>query len=190
VSEEPNLKSHLETYREYLHLLGRTQLDERLAAKVDLSGVVQQTLLEGHKQQADWFSMDSSERSAWIRRIFTNNLLDEIRRYRTQARDARREHSLETSLESSVARLNSLIPAETSTPSQRAIRDEQAVLLANAMAKLPDDQRIAIELHHLQEMPLADVGLRMQRSKGAIAALIFRGMRKLHQLLKDSAGDE
>jgi hypothetical protein len=38
-------------------------------------------------------------------------------------------------------------------------------------------------------MPLADVGHRMQRSKGAVAALIFRGMRTLHHLLKESVGD-
>ena len=42
----PAAQSPAEKYRQYLHLLARMQLAPALAGKVDLSGIVQQTLWE------------------------------------------------------------------------------------------------------------------------------------------------
>ena len=63
---------------------------------------------------------------------------------------------------------------------------EDGLRLANALACLPSAQREAIELHHLQELPLAEISQRMKRSKGAVAALIFRGTTRLKELLGTS----
>ena len=171
----------LEDYREYLGMLGRLQLDDALAGKVDLSGVVQMTLLEAG--QAGWTDVSENDRVPWLRRIFANNLLDEIRKFRTQARDVEREHSIHQAMEQSASRVNQWLVAGQSSPSQRAIRQEQEVRLAKALSCLPAAQREAIELHHLKGMPLDEIGQRMNRHKGAVAALIYRGTRRLRQLL-------
>lgn len=173
----------LELYRDYLGLLGRLQLDDQLCGKVDVSGVVQMTLLEAH--QGSWLQIADGERLAWLRRVFSNNMLDEIRKYRTLARDVDREQSLQQAMDHSASRLNAWIASDLSSPSQKAIQNEQALRLARALACLPSPQREAIELHHLQGLPLDKIGSRMNRTKGAVAALIFRGTTKLRELLSD-----
>ena len=54
-----------------------------------------------------------------------------------------------------------------------------------ALQKLPPDQRRAIELHHLEDQSLAEAAQQMQRSKDAVIGLLFRGLRKLRQLLAE-----
>jgi RNA polymerase sigma-70 factor (ECF subfamily) len=175
--------TELEKYREYLGLLGRLQLDEKLAGKVDVSGVVQMTLLEASRSQ--WANLSDEDRGRWLRRIFADNLLDEIRKYRTQARDVLREQSLDRAMEQSASRLNRWLASDQSTPSRKAIRAEEEMRLAKALACLPSAQREAIELHHLRGLPLKDIGARMKRTKGAVAALIFRGTTRLRELLSN-----
>ena len=179
----------LEQYREYLGLLGRLQLDQQLVAKVDVSGVIQITMLEAYQNASAWSSLGDEERLVWLRRVFANNLLDEIRRYRAQSRDVGRELNLEQAMETSALRLNLLLVDPGSSPSQKAMRSEQALRLAKAMGCLNPLQREAIELHHLQGMKLADVGARMNRDKRAIAALIYRGTKRLKELLSNAEQD-
>jgi RNA polymerase sigma-70 factor (ECF subfamily) len=174
----------LERFRDYLHLLARMQLDGRWRGKVDVSGVVQQTLWEAH-QALPRLPAGDAPRAAWLRRILTNNLADEVRKLGTAARDVSRERSLEVSVEESSSRIEAWLAAVESSPSQRVEREEQLLRLAAALAQLPEDQRRAVELHHLQGCPLVEVAEQIKRSKGATAQLLFRGLKKLRQFLEE-----
>jgi RNA polymerase sigma-70 factor (ECF subfamily) len=172
-------------YRDYLLLLARLQTARGWRAKVDLSGVVQQTIYEaslaGAAPSAD------GEYLAWLRRLLGNNLRDELRKCGAEKRDARREQSLEAALEASSSDLARLLAAPQSrrgSPSAKAIRAEQLVALAEAIGRLPEEQRTAIERHHLQGAALAEIAAEMQRSKEAVASLIYRGLTRLRNELK------
>jgi RNA polymerase sigma-70 factor (ECF subfamily) len=173
-----DLGRHLDGFREYLHLLARLQLRAPLTAKIDLSGVVQQTLLDAFRAR-DGFPSEGAQQVAWLRRALANNLTDEIRRLGPRGRLGPREQSLEQALEASSVRLEAWLACEDPTPGCAAIRHEQLARLAEALLTLADDQRAAVEMHHLQGLPLADVGRRLGRSREAVAGLVFRGLKKL-----------
>jgi RNA polymerase sigma-70 factor (ECF subfamily) len=177
----------LDGFREYLRLLARLQLRANLAGKIDLSGVVQQTLLEAYKAR-DGFPSDPPQQVVWLRRALAHNLTDEIRRLGSRGKERVEEHSLEQALEASSARLEAWLAREESTPGREAVQNEQLARLAEALLQLPDDQRRAVELHHLQGLSLADVGEHLDRSREAVAGLVFRGLKKLRTLLSETRG--
>jgi RNA polymerase sigma-70 factor (ECF subfamily) len=184
--ESGDSRRTLERFREYLALLVRLQLDPRLQGKVDLSGVVQQTLLEAHHAMDRLSAMPEPQQAAWLRKALAHNLTDEVRKLKAASRDVARERSLEVALEESSARLEAWLATEQSSPAQQAIRNEQLLDLAAALAELPTDQQRAIELHHLKGLSLAEVAAQMARSKGAVAKLLYRGLEKLHARLAEA----
>jgi RNA polymerase sigma-70 factor (ECF subfamily) len=182
-----DLGQHLDGFRAYLRLLARLQLRANLARKIDLSGVVQQTLLEAY-QARDAFPPDVAQQAAWLRRALANNLTDEIRKLGSRGKQRVEEQSLEQALEASSVRLEAWLASEESTPGRRAVHREQLSLVAEALLQLPDDQRRAIEMHHLQGLPLAEVGQCLGRSREAVAGLVFRGLKTLRALLVEKRG--
>jgi RNA polymerase sigma-70 factor (ECF subfamily) len=177
----------LEQFRDYLTLLARQQMKGRLRGKVDVSDVVQQTLLEAHRAQDHLEPLGDAQKAGWLRQALANNLADELRKLAAGKRDVDRERSLQTALEQSASRLEGFLAAEQSTPSRGAERAEQMLRVARALNELPEAQRQAIELHHLQGLPLLEVAAAMALSKPAVAGLLHRGLKKLRALLADGA---
>jgi len=176
----------LQRFREYLHLLARLQLDLRWQGKIDLSGVVQETLLEAHRAWAQLSQWDEAQQSAWLRTALAHNLADEVRKLGSARRDVTRERSLNQALEESSARLESWLADEHSSPNDLAERNEQMLALAAALAQLVPDQRTAVELRHLHGCTLEQIARQMERRKDAAAKLLFRGLKRLRQLLDAS----
>lgn len=175
----------LEAYREYLRLLVRLQLGSFLRAKLDASDIVQQVMLHAHENRSQFRGGTEAEWLGWLRTILANTLAMTARRFDTQSREVSRERSLEAELDLSSARLESLLAADQSSPSERVVRVEEVLNLARALAQLPEDQRRVVELHHLRGLSVADVAQEMERTRPAIVGLLFRGLKRLRELLRD-----
>jgi RNA polymerase sigma-70 factor (ECF subfamily) len=175
----------LERFRAYLILLARLEIAPRLRDKVDLSGVVQQTLLEAHQGLINYPGGPKTEAeiTAWLRSILSHNLADVLRKLTTRKRDVRREWSLEQALDQSTSRLEQWLTVDQSSPSQRVMRQEEILRMAASLATLPEGQRRAIELHHLQGWPLAEIAAELSTTKAAVAGLLHRGLKNLRMQL-------
>jgi RNA polymerase sigma-70 factor (ECF subfamily) len=174
----------LEMYRRYLALLARVQIGQRLQGKVDASDVVQDTFLEAHKNFATFRGGSEGEFLRWLRQILAANMADLLRRYLgTKGRDVRLEREIENAFDQSSVLLDRGLVAPQSSPSQQAVRREQAVLLADALAQLPDDYREALVLRHLEGLTFPEVAARMGRSLDSVEKLWMRGLARLRQIL-------
>lgn len=175
----------LELYRNYLHLLARTQIDLHLERRASASDVVQQTFLEAYRDFRQFRGATEGELLAWLRRILLNNLSELIEReVLTAKRDLRREVVLDD-LESSAAGVETALRSQWTSPTSRARRRETAAIVADRLAQLPDAQREVIVLRNIEGLSFEEVAQRMDRSSGAVRMLWLRALHRLRELLRE-----
>jgi RNA polymerase sigma-70 factor (ECF subfamily) len=174
----------LELYRRYLTLLARMQIGQRLQGKVDEEDLVQETFLEAHRNFGRFQGTSEGQFVCWLRQILATQLADLLRRYLgTQGRDIRLEREIADAFDRSSILLDRGLIAVQSSPSQQAVRREQSVLLADALAELSDDYREVIILRHLEGLTFPQVAQRMERTLDSVEKLWMRALVQLRQLL-------
>ena len=175
----------LGAYRDYLRILARLQMHGRLRGKLDASDIVQQTILQAHDRRDQFRGGTEAEWLGWLRAILANVLGSITREFDAAARNVRRELSLETELERSSVRLEQLLAVDQSSPSGVAVRSEELLRLTEALMQLPDDQRSAVELHHLKGLTVAEVAKELDRTRPAVVGLLFRALKRLRELFRE-----
>lgn len=174
----------LDGYRNYLGLLARVGVGRRLRGKADEADAVQDALLAAGRDFPAFRGATEPELTAWLRRILSRAVANLARRYAgTGKRDVGLERSLAADLDRSSQALDLGLAARQSSPSQRAARREQAVLLADALAALPPDHREVVVLRNLEDLPFPAVAARMGRSEDAVKKLWARALKGLRRVL-------
>lgn len=171
-------------FRGYLVVLARSGLARDLCGRLDASDVVQQTLLEAHRDHASFRGRTVREQLVWLRQILSHNLVNAGRDLRRAKRDIAREQSLDAALERSSIRLEHWMAAQTSSPSNRAWVAERTLRVAEALASLPDDVQEVIVLRHCEELGLEEIGARIGVSRNTVARRLREGLAALRQTLE------
>lgn len=168
--------------RSYLGLMARAQVESWLRVKVDASDLVQQTLLEAHRDFARFQGGSQQEWLAWLRRILARNAADFVRQYRGAAKRAvRREVPFATESGMHGGAPEPAAPVET--PSEEFFHVEEELRISAALETLPPDYQEVIFLRNLQRLPFDEVARRMDRSRPATQMLWFRALKKLRAAL-------
>jgi RNA polymerase sigma-70 factor (ECF subfamily) len=173
----------LDRYREYLRLLARLEMDPRLRAELDPSDLVQQTLLKAHAALPSFRGDSEQQLGAWLRSILVNTLRDAVRDYNRRGGD--KACSLEGAIDQSSARLEIWLRDNDLSPGSVAARNEQLLLLADALARLPENQRQVLELRHLRGLSVAQVAEQIGRTREAVIGLLYRGLVRLRAVLRE-----
>ena len=142
-----------------------------LGDPAEAEDVAQETFLRVWKAAGRWQS-GQARVSSWVCRIALNLCYDRLRKRREVLTDTIPERA-------------------DSAPGQdvRMERAESGNRVADAVSRLPDRQRQALELVHFQEMSNIDAAEIMSVSVDALESLLARGRRKLKAMLLGDAPD-
>jgi RNA polymerase sigma-70 factor (ECF subfamily) len=175
-------------YRPYLRVICALQLPRLCQRREDASDIVQHTLVDAMQGLSEFRGETEVAFEAWTARLLERNILQSMRRHTAEKRDIRRETIDWDPLDSAQLVWHSIAGTGTS-PESMIFRGEAALDLALALEKLPEDQRLAVELRYLGQQPLQAIAKYMAKTTGAVAGLIRRGVENLRDVLPPQLGE-
>jgi RNA polymerase sigma-70 factor, ECF subfamily len=172
----------LELYRPVLRIIAEQMIGSGLRRREDASDIVQRSVLEAYAAFDQFRGASEAEFSAWLKQILRRNVTNLVRDNRAAKRDLRREQYLDAAENS--CGVTWMQPAgRGTTPSQCVIRAEAALNLAQALEELPEAQRDALRMRHLEGLGIDEIAGAMDKTPAAVAGLIRRGLQTLRERL-------
>ena len=175
--------AEFEQFRNTLLMLARSLLARQRRADIEASDLVQESMLEAHRDRHKCTANTDAEKFAWLRQILQNNFLDAYNKAHAGKRDVARK-ALEADLSGSFAGLDALLVASQTSPSEGANRNEQLTQLADALEQLPEQQRTVIMLKDLNGLTLKEVSDELDMTIPVVAGHLYRGRQRLMELMK------
>jgi RNA polymerase sigma-70 factor (ECF subfamily) len=175
-----------ERHRDAVRRMIELRLDRAVAARVDASDVVQETLLEASRRLAEYVKDPAMPFHLWIRHIARDRVIDAHRRHRAAGRrSVDREQRLEAlpcSSQSSIQLLHQL-QAEGLTPAAQAIRAEMLQRFELALGEMGEDDREILLMRHVEQLSNQEVARALELTEPAASMRYLRALRRLRELL-------
>jgi RNA polymerase sigma-70 factor (ECF subfamily) len=147
-----------------------------LRAKLDVSDLLQEVRARILRAEASFEGRTEAEERRYVQKTIDAVTNETIRTFDRAKRRTDRESQLPGALAS-----------DHTSPTQRAVRNELLDRLAEALGALPPEQRLAIELKHLEGLSLSATAARMGSTGPAAAGLLRRGLKTLRERLGGDA---
>jgi RNA polymerase sigma-70 factor (ECF subfamily) len=173
-------------YERHEPLLRRTihrRLSGIIRRKVAESDVIQMAYLGVHQSLDRFSNRGRGSFKAWLEQIVEHRVQDVVRRYA-----ATRKRSVDREVTASRPVDPARFPGTQPTPSAVAVGEELKRAVAEAVEKLPPDQRHVLELVQGEGLTLAEAGERLGRSAGAAKQLYARAIGKLRSMVCGKEG--
>lgn len=167
----------------------RPRIPVPLRVAVDVEDILQVTFIHVFRDFLAFREGDAAAFYGWTRSIADARLADAVRAATRQKRggDWKRVEAGAASTSQSFVNLLDLLSDQKRSPSRSAAAHEAIDALQVALAGLPDDQREAIWLRHIENRTLEEVAAAMGRSEAAVRGLLHRGKAALKESLGNSS---
>lgn len=161
-------------YAPWLRELARRKLSLSQQAVYRPSELAQETLIKLAQHLPSFPGLSQEELEAWMRTILSRTLVTRWRFVTAQKRNALENQPFDEAR---------ALPAESPSPVDRIIAGQESRVLLQALAQVPEDQRDAVWLHHVDGLSVQEVAEALGRTRFAAAGLIKRGLKNLRRLL-------
>jgi RNA polymerase sigma-70 factor, ECF subfamily len=179
------IETLLERHRKRLRRMIALRLDDRLAARVDASDVVQEALADAARKLADYARDRPLPFYPWLHRLAAERLAAVHRRHRrSKARSVAREETDVFAWPDSSAQLmvNSLAANDT-TPSHAMLREERRRHVHAVLQELAPIDREILMMHYLEELSFPEIGAILDIGEGAAKMRHLRALRRIRVLM-------
>jgi RNA polymerase sigma-70 factor (ECF subfamily) len=174
----------LERHRGRLRRMVAVRFDLRLAARVDPSDVVQETLAEAAAQLRRYLEERPLPFYPWLRQLAQRRLIDLHRRHvQARRRTVTREEAGGGLPDRSALALAERLFGRPSSPSARLHRQERRDRVRAALAALPEPDREVLVLRILEGLPTRETAVVLQISEVAVRSRQVRALERLKALL-------
>jgi RNA polymerase sigma-70 factor (ECF subfamily) len=179
----------LKRHRPRLRRMVGVRMDRRLAARVDPSDVVQETLADAARRLPDYLRDRPLPFFPWLRRLAWDRLAALQRAHvRAARRSVAREEPPALPGES-VLELADLLLARGSAPSTGTRRAERRALVRRALEELPERDREVLVLRQLEELSVAEVAAVLGIGEKAVYARQLKALERLRAVLSPELGE-
>jgi RNA polymerase sigma-70 factor (ECF subfamily) len=120
----------------------------------------------------------------WLCQIAERRIIDAHRRfYGSQKRNAGREVAIDAPRGDDQRGLIDLLVASMTSASQAFSRNQREQRLLEALASLKEEQREALRLRYVENLPSKEIAQRLGKTDGSVRVLLTRSLHRLHELL-------
>lgn len=175
----------LEKYRGRLRQMIALRLDRRLAARVDPSDVIQETLAEADQKLSDYLKTRPVPFYLWLRKLAWEKLIMLHRRHLDAGKRTvkREKQGLFLISEESLLELAERLIDRGSSPSAGVQRQERKEQLETALLQMKEKDREILVLRYLEHLSIAEIAATMNLSEGAVKLRQLRALERLRTLL-------
>ena len=163
------------------------RLGPALRSKIELDDLFQEVSAEAVRSLGE-VDLQDRDPFSWLCQVAERRIIDAHRRYfGSQKRDAGREVSLNAGgagASSSRPALINLLVASMTSASQAFSRNQKEIRLLAALEKLPPENREAIRLRYVEDMPSKDIAQRLGKTDGAVRVMLTRSLAKLQEIFE------
>ncbi len=149
-----------------------------LQDETDAEDVTQEVFIEVFRSISKF--RGESKLSTWLYRIAVTRSIDVLRK-RKRKSWMRRMQTVFGSEEV----IKEIEDYKSSTPQQILENKERAAVLADAVAKLPENQQVAFTLNKYEDLSYQQIAEVMNKSIPSVESLLFRAKQNLRKILED-----